>query len=301
MTKAATFAPADTRCHSSCTCVLGAGRRLAYNSHAMNDVLTIVLGGGRGTRLFPLTHHRSKPAVPIGGKYRIIDIPLSNCLHAGLRRIYVLTQFNSASLNRHIAQTYRMDNFSERLRRGPCGRADARGRAVVSGHGRRRPAGGAPLRRRRGRLLSDPRRRSRLPDGLRRVDRIAHRQAGRHHDRGPTGHPGRGDPDGHLPIRCRRTCRRLRREAERGTAGRMGFERASRFPGRFARRREALRRLDGHLRLLPGRPVRGAGAGSGRRLRPRDHPARARHTRGSTRSCTVGIGPTSARSRRSTT
>ena len=79
----------------------------------MNDVLTIVLGGGRGQRLFPLTHLRSKPAVPIGGKYRLIDIPLSNCLHAGLQRIYVLTQFNSASLNRHITQTYRLDMFSE--------------------------------------------------------------------------------------------------------------------------------------------------------------------------------------------
>jgi glucose-1-phosphate adenylyltransferase len=78
----------------------------------MNDVLTLVLGGGRGTRLFPLTHQRSKPAVPIGGKYRLIDIPLSNCLHADLKRIYVLTQFNSASLNRHVAQTYRMDLFS---------------------------------------------------------------------------------------------------------------------------------------------------------------------------------------------
>ena len=78
----------------------------------MNDVLTIILGGGRGTRLFPLTHLRSKPAVPIGGKYRLIDIPISNCLHAGLKRIYVLTQFNSASLNRHISQTYRLDLFS---------------------------------------------------------------------------------------------------------------------------------------------------------------------------------------------
>ena len=78
----------------------------------MNDVLTIILGGGRGTRLFPLTQLRSKPAVPIGGKWRLIDIPISNCLHAGLERIYVLTQFNSASLNRHIAQTYRMDVFS---------------------------------------------------------------------------------------------------------------------------------------------------------------------------------------------
>jgi glucose-1-phosphate adenylyltransferase len=79
----------------------------------MTDVLTIVLGGGRGTRLFPLTQPRSKPAVPFGGKYRLIDIALSNCLHADLKRIFVLTQFNSASLNRHIAQTYRLDMFSE--------------------------------------------------------------------------------------------------------------------------------------------------------------------------------------------
>jgi glucose-1-phosphate adenylyltransferase len=79
----------------------------------MNDVLTLILGGGRGTRLYPLTHMRSKPAVPLGGKYRLIDIPISNCLHAGLKRIFVLTQFNSASLNRHIAQTYRLDMFSD--------------------------------------------------------------------------------------------------------------------------------------------------------------------------------------------
>jgi glucose-1-phosphate adenylyltransferase len=78
----------------------------------MQDVLAIILGGGRGARLFPLTHHRSKPAVPIGGKYRLIDIPISSCLHSDIRRILVLTQFNSASLNRHISQTYRMDVFS---------------------------------------------------------------------------------------------------------------------------------------------------------------------------------------------
>jgi glucose-1-phosphate adenylyltransferase len=78
-----------------------------------NEVLAIILGGGQGTRLFPLTQHRSKPAVPIGGKYRLIDIPISNCLHADIRRIFVLTQFNSASLNRHIAQAYRMDLFSQ--------------------------------------------------------------------------------------------------------------------------------------------------------------------------------------------
>jgi glucose-1-phosphate adenylyltransferase len=76
------------------------------------EVLALILGGGQGSRLFPLTQQRSKPAVPIGGKYRLIDIPVSNCLHADIRRIFVLTQFNSASLNRHIAQTYRMDLFS---------------------------------------------------------------------------------------------------------------------------------------------------------------------------------------------
>jgi glucose-1-phosphate adenylyltransferase len=77
-----------------------------------DSVLAIILGGGQGARLFPLTQTRSKPAVPIGGKYRLIDIPISNCLHADIRRIFVLTQFNSASLNRHIAQSYRMDLFS---------------------------------------------------------------------------------------------------------------------------------------------------------------------------------------------
>jgi glucose-1-phosphate adenylyltransferase len=78
-----------------------------------NEVLALILGGGRGSRLFPLTHQRSKPAVPIGGKYRLIDIPISNCLHADIRRIFVLTQFNSASLNRHISQSYRMDVFGQ--------------------------------------------------------------------------------------------------------------------------------------------------------------------------------------------
>lgn len=79
----------------------------------MTRVLTLILGGGRGNRLFPLTWMRSKPAVPIGGKYRLIDVPVSNCLHADLRRIFVLTQFNSASLNRHVAQSYRLDHFSQ--------------------------------------------------------------------------------------------------------------------------------------------------------------------------------------------
>jgi glucose-1-phosphate adenylyltransferase len=77
-----------------------------------SDTLAIILGGGAGSRLFPLTATRSKPAVPIGGKYRLIDVPISGCLHADIRRIFVLTQFNSASLNRHISATYRLDRFS---------------------------------------------------------------------------------------------------------------------------------------------------------------------------------------------
>ncbi|MBN1477781.1 NTP transferase domain-containing protein, partial [Candidatus Sumerlaeota bacterium] len=76
-------------------------------------VLGVVLGGGQGTRLFPLTKERSKPAVPLAGKYRLVDIPISNCLNSGIGQIFVLTQFNSASLNRHIAQTYKFDLFTQ--------------------------------------------------------------------------------------------------------------------------------------------------------------------------------------------
>jgi glucose-1-phosphate adenylyltransferase len=78
----------------------------------MDRVLTLVLGGGRGQRLYPLTKFRSKPAVPLGGQYRLIDIPISNCIASGLNRIYVLTQFNSVSLHRHIRRTYNFDVFS---------------------------------------------------------------------------------------------------------------------------------------------------------------------------------------------
>ncbi|MDR1857893.1 MAG: glucose-1-phosphate adenylyltransferase [Treponema sp.] len=78
----------------------------------MSEVLSIVLGGGKGTRLFPLTQSRAKPAVPFGGKFRLVDIPISNCINAGLRQIYILTQFNSASLHLHIGQTYLFDAFT---------------------------------------------------------------------------------------------------------------------------------------------------------------------------------------------
>ncbi len=77
------------------------------------DVLAVIMGGGQGTRLFPLTKERSKPAVPLAGKYRLVDIPISNCINSNICKIYLLTQFNSASLHRHISKSYKFDHFSD--------------------------------------------------------------------------------------------------------------------------------------------------------------------------------------------
>jgi len=88
-------------------------KSLIYSGVKMNKTTSIVLGGGRGTRLFPLTHERAKPAVGFLGKYRLIDIPISNCINSGIKRIFVLTQFLSASLHRHIMQTYNFDTFTD--------------------------------------------------------------------------------------------------------------------------------------------------------------------------------------------
>ncbi|MFZ1749785.1 MAG: glucose-1-phosphate adenylyltransferase [Saprospiraceae bacterium] len=82
------------------------------SSNLLQKTVCLILGGGAGTRLYPLTKDRSKPAVPIGGKYRLIDIPISNCLNSGLYRIFVLTQYNSASLNKHIKNSFHFDHFS---------------------------------------------------------------------------------------------------------------------------------------------------------------------------------------------
>ena len=76
------------------------------------NVVAVILGGGAGSRLFPLTKDRAKPAVPLGGKYRLIDVPISNCINSSVTQIFVLTQYNSASLNRHISRTYRFSSFS---------------------------------------------------------------------------------------------------------------------------------------------------------------------------------------------
>jgi glucose-1-phosphate adenylyltransferase len=89
--------------------MLHTARRMSPNT---SNVLSVIMGGGQGTRLFPLTRDRSKPAVPLAGKYRLVDIPISNCINSSLRRIYLLTQFNSASLHRHISQSYKFDHFT---------------------------------------------------------------------------------------------------------------------------------------------------------------------------------------------
>jgi glucose-1-phosphate adenylyltransferase len=83
-----------------------------FRPFGTHNVLAVILGGGRGTRLFPLTKDRAKPAVPLGGKYRLVDVPISNCINSGLLRVFLLTQFNSASLHRHISQSYKFDHFS---------------------------------------------------------------------------------------------------------------------------------------------------------------------------------------------
>ena len=128
--------------------------------------LAIIMGGGAGTRLFPLTKDRAKPAVPLGGKYRLVDIPISNCLNSGLRSIYVLTQFNSMSLHRHIQASYKFDNFSRSFvdilaaQQTPEGSQWYQGTADAVRQNMRyfleQPV----------RLLSDPQRRPALPDGF---------------------------------------------------------------------------------------------------------------------------------------
>lgn len=92
--------------------IIYASMPLSRSTSFAHNTLSIIMGGGQGTRLFPLTSERSKPAVPLAGKYRLVDIPISNCLNSGLNKIFLLTQFNSASLHRHISQSFKFDHFS---------------------------------------------------------------------------------------------------------------------------------------------------------------------------------------------
>ena len=185
----------------------------------MKNVVSFVLGGGRGTRLYPLTKYRAKPAVPLAGKYRLIDIPLSNCLNSGLNRIFVLTQFLSVSLHRHIRQTYRFDRFQRRVC-GTAGRSanDGRRHGLVSRHRRRRAEERAvPAATGRGVRL-DPFRRPAVPHGLPQDDRNARAGEGRCDDRRVAGLQRRGQRAGHHAGGRVGTGHRIRRETQDGRA-----------------------------------------------------------------------------------
>ena len=147
-----------------------------------HEVTVLILGGGRGTRLAPLTPLRSKPAVPIAGKYRLIDIPISNAINSGMERMYVLTQFNSVSLHRHISRTYRFDSFSRGYVQILAAQQTPQ-KTLVPGYSRCRAAehrdGPGATRRTRG----DPCRRPHVPHGLPTAPARPRRKRRRHHDR----------------------------------------------------------------------------------------------------------------------
>ena len=245
-----------------------------------SDTLAIILGGGQGTRLFPLTATRSKPAVPIGGKYRLIDVPVSGCLHADIRRIFVLTQFNSASLNRHISNTYRLDRFSggfveilaaEQTPDNPNwyqGTADAvrqaaRHFSAASGDYDLILAGDHLYRMDYADLIDAHK--ARAPTSPSRPSRSTPRP------------PRRWASSASTPTATSSRSRRSRRPRRLEEIGR------SIPPGstlRRAQRRAAVHGLDGRLRLLAASPARHAGARTGTRLRARADPRRARPLQG---------------------
>lgn len=104
-------------------------------SSGPDQVITVILGGGEGSRLFPLTRDRAKPAVPIGGKYRLVDIPISLSLNSGIKRIFLLTQYLSSSLHRHVQQSYRFDDFIPRGFIEIVAAQNPGGHQLVSRHG----------------------------------------------------------------------------------------------------------------------------------------------------------------------
>ncbi len=132
----------------------------------LNDILTIILAGGRGSRLYPLNKLRSKPAVPIAGKYRLIDIPISNCINSGLFRIDVLTQFNSHSLHRHITQTYNFDTFHTGFVEILAAEQNSKIHRLVPGQRRCCPQAIVPVALRSFQIRARVKRGSSLPHGL---------------------------------------------------------------------------------------------------------------------------------------
>ncbi len=247
----------------------------------MKRVVTAILGGGQGARLFPLTRDRAKPAVPVGGKFRLIDIPISNSLHAGIDRVYVLTQFNSASLHRHISQTYRFDVFRGGFVDVLAAEQNLTNRDWYQGTA---DAVRQNLPRlNRGSRLGDPHplRRPALPHGPARTRRVPPRARCRPDDRSEAGEQARGFGIRRAPSRPYRSGGGVRREAERGRAARQASARR-RDPGRPAPPRPArvLPGQHGNLRLQ-ARGARGAALRHAPyRLRSRGDPGCARRQEG---------------------
>ena len=180
----------------------------------MPRVISLILGGGRGTRLFPLTKSRSKPAVPIAGKYRLIDIPVSNCIHAGLDPDLRPDPIQFRQPAPPHLQYVQVRSVQRRLRRDPGRPADDGARVLVPGNGRRRPPQYSLFHREQLRPGVDPLRRPALPDGFSGHDSHSPGKQGRRHDRGPAGGRARGDGVRHHEDPGRRPGRRLRGEAQ---------------------------------------------------------------------------------------
>ena len=180
----------------------------------MRSVLALILGGGRGTRLYPLTRSRTKPAVPVAGKYRLIDIPISNCINSGLHTIYVLTQFLSVSLHRHIANTYKFDPFGHGFVEVLAAQQTNESMDWYQGTADAVRQNHRLHRARESGRRAHPLRRPALPHGLpqphRNASRPSRRRDHRGHSRGGKGHGGvRSFEHGFAQSRDR-----IRREAE---------------------------------------------------------------------------------------
>ncbi len=247
----------------------------------MKNVTAIILGGGRGTRLYPLTLERSKPAVAFAGKYRLIDIPISNCINSGLKKVFVLTQFLSASMHRHIMRTYRFDKFTEGFvdilaaEQTPDradwfqGTADAvratlNHTTVLRFEAGAHPLGGPPL-----------------PHGLLGPGALPPGERGRHHAGRLSGGARGGVPAGPAEGGRRRPRQRVRREAQ-GPGGDRPLRRAGRAvrPSRLEGGGPALPGLHGHLRVRGRGHEAPAGGPGPHRLRRRRDPRRHRGLQG---------------------
>ena len=271
----------------------------------MRNVISLVLGGGRGTRLYPLTKYRCKPAVPLAGKYRLIDIPLSNCINSGMNRMYVLTQFMSVSLHRHIRQTYRFDHFSG-------------GFVEILAAQQTEPSGGADWYQGTADAVRKQLRYIQQPgidyvlilsgDQLYRMD---YRDMLRTHietkaDATIAGIPGDARGGQGASASCGSTttaaCKaswKSRRPTKRWTSSAWSptWIDARGIPSQG----RDLHRQHGHLRLQPRRAGRGAGEDRLPRFRQRDFPGVGRGPRKCSSTCSTATGKTSARSRRFTT